>query len=81
LKRIASLPGLQEKRTARVLFDLLAQTLHNILEQNLIATAISTPNRFDFIIQFYGCITVFIPSLDFPLYTLCLKKFSRGLTC
>jgi hypothetical protein len=24
-------------------------------------------------IQFYGCVTVFILSLDFPLFTLCLK--------
>jgi hypothetical protein len=33
LKRIAALPGLQEKRTARILFDLLAQTIDNILSK------------------------------------------------
>ena len=32
LKRIASLPGLQDNRAAGILFDLLAQTIDNILE-------------------------------------------------
>jgi hypothetical protein len=29
-------------------------------------------------IQFYECIAVFIASLDFPPYTLCLKQFFQG---
>jgi len=51
VKRIASLPGLQEKRTARIFFYFLAQTIDHILEQYLIAVAISAPNRFDEFLQ------------------------------
>ena len=51
LKRVAAWTGLQEMRTARILFDLLAQPIHNILEQDLVTIAISTPNRFDDFVQ------------------------------
>jgi hypothetical protein len=51
LKRIASLPGLQEKWMAWIFFDLLAQTIDHVLEQDLIAIAISTPDRCDDFLQ------------------------------
>jgi hypothetical protein len=51
LERIASLPGLQEKRMAWVFFYFPAQTTDHILEQDLITIAISTPDRFDDFLQ------------------------------
>lgn len=50
LKRIDSVPSLQEKRAARLLFDLTTQTVQNILERNLIAIAISAPDGLDHIL-------------------------------
>jgi hypothetical protein len=51
LKRITPWPGLQENWTARIYLNLLAQAIHHILKQNLIAVPKSAPNRLNNILH------------------------------